>query len=79
MSKLIKAVFVILGIWAGAEVATQGPDRAFNGALTSVMESGASPMEGEKPDARSTARRAGDATERARDKAEARRERMLGE
>ena len=78
MNKLIKAVFVILGIWAGAEVATQGPDRAFNGALASVMESGASTMEGEEP-ARSTARRAGDATERARDKAEARRERMLGE
>ena len=78
MTNLIKAIVVIFGIWAGAEVVTQGPDRAFDGALSSLIGSGESAPD-EEPDQRSTARRAGDAAERARDQAEARRERMLGE
>lgn len=77
MGKVIAGMIVVLGIWVGVEVMTNGPARAFDGAFAGFMS------EGENAEAevqtRSTARRSGDAVERARDEASARRERMLAE
>lgn len=75
MGKVITGLIVVLGLWVGVEVMTEGPSRAFDGAFAGFM--GAD--DGAEVDDRSTARRTGDAVERARDQATARRDRMLGE
>lgn len=75
MGKVIGGAIVILGIWVGVEVATNGPSRAFGGAFADFVEA----VPEEEVDDRSTARRSGDAVEQAHREAEARRNRMLGE
>ncbi len=76
MGKVLTGLIVILGLWAGAEIFAKGPSRAFDDMWAYVVGDAG---ENRVVDARSTARRSGDAVERARDEVEARRERMLGE
>jgi len=77
MGKAMTGIIVVLGLWVGVEVMTVGPERAFDGLFADFV-SDDTESEAEVDD-RSTARRAGDSVTRARDEAEARRERMLGE
>jgi hypothetical protein len=75
MGKVLGMLVAVAAIWVGVEFMTEGPRRAFDGMFAGfVTES-----DSEKVDDRSTARRAGDSVERARDETEARRKRMLGE
>ena len=75
MGKVITGLIVVIGIWVGIEIADKGPSRAFDGLFAEFVSEG----EAEVVDNRSTARRSGDAVERARDAAAERRERMLAE
>jgi len=75
MGKVVTGLIVVIGIWVGVEIAQNGPSRAFDGLFAGFVSDG----ETEIVDNRSTARRSGDAVERARDAATERRERMLGE
>ena len=77
MGKVITGAIVVLGLWVGVEVMTHGPARAFDGAFAGFMSDAED--DAAVVDDRSTARRSGDAVERARDAATARRDRMLGE
>lgn len=75
MGKIIGLLLVVVGIWVGVEVYSNGVDGAFGGVLASRA--------GDRPaaevDRRSTPRRAGDAVENAHAAADARREKLLGE
>jgi len=75
MGKVVTGLIIVVGIWVGVEVVTLGPSRAFDGLFAGLFNEG----EARPAESRSTAQRAGDAAERARDATVARRERMLGE
>ena len=72
MGKAITGLLIVVGLWVGVEFFSEGPRHAFGGAFAGFFGEEAA---GE----RSTAQRAGDSVARARDAAEARRERMLRE
>ena len=75
MFKVVSGLLAVAGIWVGLEVMTEGPSQAFGGAFKSFV----STSEEEVVDTRRTSQRAGDSVARARDEAEARRERMLSQ
>ena len=74
MGKVMTGLIVVVGLWVGVEFFTEGPSRAFDGAFAGFFG-----VDTAKADTRSTAQRAGDSVRRSQAKAEARRERMLGE
>jgi hypothetical protein len=74
MGNVVKGLIVILVIWVGLELFTNGPSRAFNGVFADFFKADSVAVE-----TRSTAQRAGDSVSRSQAKAEARRKRMLGE
>ena len=75
MGKVMTGLIVVVGLWVGVELVTEGPSRAFDGLFAELLTS----AESRPIDTRSTAQRAGDAVEHARDATEERRARMLGE
>jgi len=77
MANTSSGFIVFLGSSVGVVVMPVGPARAVDGLFADFV-SDDTESEAEVDD-RSTARRAGDSVTRARDEAEARRERMLGE
>jgi hypothetical protein len=76
MGKLIGIILIVVGIWVGMTVYTEGTDQAFGGVFAFF---GASSSEEPAADARSTPRRAADAFQRAYDKSLERVDRSLGE
>lgn len=78
MGKLIGILLIVVGIWVGMTVYTEGTDRAFGGVFAFLGGSSAEP-EDPTADLRSTPQRAGDAFERAYDASLDRIERGLGE
>jgi len=68
VTRLVGIIFLVLGIWIGVEVYTEGIDGAFGGILGSGTE---------VSEARSTPERARDAFQRAYDQSEERVNRQL--
>jgi hypothetical protein len=79
MGKVIAGLIAVAGIWVGLEFMNEGPSRAFDGMFADLLTRSGPSAEAKPIDERSTAQRAGDSVARARDEAEARRTRMLGE
>jgi len=75
MGKLFAIVLIVIAIWVGITVFTEGTDRAFGGLFAGSP--GSSTLEA--TEARSTGERAGDAVQRAYDESEDRFDRALGE
>jgi hypothetical protein len=73
MGKLVGIVLIVIAIWIGLTVYSQGTDQAFGGLFARF--SGSSTLDG--PATRSTPQRAGDAVQRAHDESENRVERAL--
>jgi hypothetical protein len=74
MAKLIGILLIVVGVWVGVEVYSQGLDGAFGGRLASRSAGGAEPIA-----RRSTPQRAGDAVVDAHHEAADRRARLLAE
>ena len=74
MGRIFGLLLGVLGIWAASEVYLHGTDGAFGGAFARIAGESAT-----EQDRRSLGLRVGDAVGRARDEADARRERMLAE
>jgi hypothetical protein len=72
MGKMIGILLVVLGVWVGLEVYTEGTGNAFGGRLAFLSDE--EPGGGEPPTQRVRA-----SVQRGHDEADARRERMLGE
>ena len=74
MGRIFGILFLVLAVWTGAEVYSEGTQNAFGGSLAFLGESG----DGEEiQDRRTTPQRAGDAVREAHRDAEQRREGML--
>ncbi len=73
MGKLFVIVLIVIAIWVGLTVYTQGTDQAFGGLFARF--SGSSTLDA--PATRSTPHRAGDAFQRAYDESEDRVDRAL--
>jgi len=72
---MIGILLVVLGVWVGMEVYTEGTANAFGGRLAFLLDaSGHGAGEGDAP-----VRRVGTSVERHHREADARRERMLAE
>ena len=74
MGRIFGLLLRVLGIWAASEVYLHGTGGAFGGAFARFAGESATEQDG-----RSLGLRAGDAVGRARDEADARRERLLTE
>ena len=72
MGKILVIGAIVLVVWAGLEIQTNGVEGAFNGLLAPAGQAEAEAIT-------STPRRAGDAVIEAHRKAEERQQRMLGE
>lgn len=75
MGKLFAIVLIVIAVWVGLTVYTQGTDQAFGGLFARF--SGSSALDA--PATRSTPHRAGDAFQRAYDESEDRVDRALRE
>jgi hypothetical protein len=73
MGKLLAIVLIVIAIWVGLTVYTEGTDQAFGGLF--ARSSGSSTLDA--PETRSTPRRVGDAVQRAYDESEDRVDRAL--
>ena len=71
MQRMIGIILIVLALWVGIEVYTEGTERAFGGLFASGSE--------EPDEQRSTPQRAADAVQRAYDKSAERIDRQLGE
>jgi hypothetical protein len=74
MGKMFGILLVVVGIWVGIEVYTQGTQNAFGGALAFLGESSDGD---EMQDRRTAPQRAGDAVRAAQEEADQRRNRLL--
>ena len=74
MGRIFGLLLGVVGIWAASEVYLHGTGGAFGGAYARFAGKSATEQDG-----RSLGLRAGDAVGRARDEADARRERLLTE
>ncbi|MBW2664798.1 MAG: hypothetical protein JRE13_00785 [Deltaproteobacteria bacterium] len=75
MGKLFGIIVIVVGLWAGVEIYNEGTANAFDGALARMgMVEAAEPGEEQRVGQRSGAK-----VEKSHAKAEARRNRMLGE
>ena len=76
MGRIFGILLMVIGLWVGAEVYTEGVDGAFGGRLAFLVEG-----EGESgpADTRTTGVRVHDAVSSARAEADARREKLLAE
>jgi hypothetical protein len=74
MGKIFGILLLVVGIWVGLEVYTEGTQNAFGGALAFLGESS-----DEVQDRRTAPQRAGDSVRSAQHEAEERRNRLLGE
>ena len=72
MGSALKIAAVVLAVWVGFELHTNGVDGAFGGIFASENTS-------EPEDTRSLAQRTGSSASRAHQEADERRQRMLGE
>jgi hypothetical protein len=75
MGKAIAITLIVIAIWVGLTVYSQGPDQAFGGLFARILDS----SQLDAPAARSTPDRALDAFQRAYNKSEDRVDRALGE
>ena len=75
MAKLLAIVLMVIAIWVGVTVFTEGSDRAFGGLFAGSSDSSTL----EATEARSTRERAGDALQRAYDESEDRVDRAMRE
>ena len=75
MGKVIAIALIVIAIWIGLTIYTQGPDQAFGGLFARAFDS----SQLDAPAARSTPDRALDAFQRAYDKSEDRVNRAMGE
>lgn len=75
MAKLLAIVLMVVAIWVGLTVFTEGTDRAFGGLFAGSSDSSTL----EATEVRSTPERAGDALQRAYDVSEDRVDRAVGE
>jgi hypothetical protein len=78
MGKAFGILVIVVGVWVGAEIYTQGVEGAFGGLFAGFVAPAASD-EGEPDPYRWTGERAGESVGRAHDESEARRRQMLGE
>jgi hypothetical protein len=74
MGKMIGILLIVLGVWVGMEVYTEGTSNAFGGKLAFLSDGEGSPDDGEAP-----VRRVGTNVQRDHDEANARRERLLSD
>jgi hypothetical protein len=74
MGKMFGILLVVVGIWVGLEIYTQGTQNAFGGAFAFLGESGDGD---ETRDRRTAPQRAGDAVRAAQEEAEQRRNSLL--
>ncbi len=74
MGRIFGILLIVVGVWVGAEVYTEGVHGAFGGRLAFLAEGEDGPA-----DARTTGVRVHDAVSSARAEADARRERLLAE
>lgn len=58
MQKLIGIIIIVIGIWVGIEVYTQGVDGAFGGIFASLGGGGDAPSQASQPDAAPSAPKA---------------------
>ena len=75
MGRVFVIALIVVAIWVGVTVFTQGADRAFGGLFAGTLGSPTS----EATDTRSTPERAGDAFQRAYQESEDRVDRALGQ
>jgi hypothetical protein len=74
MGKMIGILLVVLGVWVGMEVYTEGTKNAFGGRIAFLSDGEGSPGDGEAP-----VQRVGTNVQRDHDEAKARRERLLSD
>jgi hypothetical protein len=78
MFKVFTGLIIVVGLWVCVEIMNEGPSSAFGGLFKNFV-SDSSTAATEYIDEKRTAHRAGDAVARARDEANARRERLLNQ